>query len=60
MSEQYKGLLKDGTLTFGSLSLKTDSQKERKRILKEYKRLSGAVKLVKVYDDGPCYEEVII
>ena len=60
MSEQYKGIKKDGTLTFGSLSLKTDSQKERKRILKEYKRLSGAVKLVKVYDDGPCYEEVII
>jgi hypothetical protein len=61
MSEQYKGLKQDGTLTFGTLSLKSNNRKERESILKEYLSLSGAVKLVKVHgDEGPCYEEVNI
>ena len=60
MSEQYKGLKQDGTLTLGTLLLKSDNRKEKESILKEYLELSGAVKLVKVYDEGPCYEEVII
>lgn len=61
MNEQFKGLKSDGTLTKGSLSLKSNNKKERNSILKEYLFLSGAEKLIKVYgDDGPCYEEVII
>ena len=60
MSEHYQGVKEDGTLTLGFLSLKTNSKRERESILKEYLKLSGAVKLVKVYDNGPCYEEVTI
>lgn len=61
MSEQYRGIKEDGTLTMGCLSLKSNNHKERESILKEYLYLSGAVKLVKVYGaEGPCYEEVII
>lgn len=61
MKEQYKGLKKNGALTCGSLVLETSSQKEKERILKEYKSLSGAVKLIKVYDgERKCYEEVPI
>ena len=60
MTEQYKGVKSDGTLTYGSLHLQTSNKKERARILKEYKFLCGAEKLVKVYDNGDCYEEVTI
>ena len=61
MREQYKGLKADGTLTCGSLFLETNSQKEKQRVLKEYKSLSGAKKLIKVHDGvQECYEEVTI
>ena len=61
MREQYKGLKADGTLTCGSLVLETNSQKEKQRVLKEYKSLSGAEKLILVYDgENECYEEVIL
>ena len=61
MNEEFKGVKKDGSLMAGSLSLKSNSKKERDSILKEYLFLSGAEKLVKVYgEDGPCYEEVSI
>ena len=61
MREQYKGLKKDGTLTYGCLVLETNSQKEKERILKDYKHLSGAEKLILVYDgENECYEEVIL
>ena len=61
MSEQYKGLQEDGTLTFGSLLLNSNNREERETILKEYLSLTGAVKLIKVHGhDGPCYEEVTI
>ena len=58
MNEQYKGLKEDGTLTFGTLHLKSNNRKERESILKEYLSLCGGTKLIKVYDNGPCYEEV--
>lgn len=59
MNEQYKGLKEDGTLTFGTLHLKSNNRKERESILKEYLNLSGAVKLVKVHDgEMVCYVEV--
>lgn len=62
MREQYKGLKKDGTLSNGSLVLESENtSKEKQRVLKEYKSLSGAVKLIMVYDgENECYEEVII
>ena len=61
MREQYRAIKKDGTLTMGSLLLEASSQKEKKRVLKEYKSLSGAAKLVKVWDgEQECYEEVKI
>lgn len=61
MRKQYKGVKEDGTLLAGSLLLDTTSKKERERILKDYKHLSGAVKLILVYDgERECYEEVII
>ena len=61
MREQYKGLKKDGTLINGSLLLDTNNRKERERILKDYKHLSGAEKLILVYDgERECYEEVIL
>ena len=61
MREQYKGVKEDGTLSCGSLLLESSSKKERESILKEYLSLSGAVKLVKVYDgERECYEEVTI
>ena len=61
MPEKYKGLNQDGSLTYGTLHLKSNNKKERESILKEYLNLSGAVKLVRVYgQDGPCYEEVNI
>lgn len=62
MREQYKGLKKDGTLSNGSLVLESENtSKEKQRVLKEYKSLSGAVKLIMVYDgEKECYEEVII
>ena len=59
MREQYKGVRKDGTLNPGSLLLDATNKKEKQRVLKEYKHLSGAVKLVMVYDgERECYEEV--
>ena len=61
MSEQYKGVKEDGSLTNGCLVLKSNSKKERESILKEYLSISGSVKLIKVHGhDGPCYEEIII
>ena len=61
MSGQYKGVKPDGTLTAGTLVLKSDSKKERESILKEYLSISGSVKLIKIHgQDGPCYEEVNI
>lgn len=61
MREQYRAIKKDGTLTIGSLLLEASSQKEKKRVLKEYKSLAGAAKLVKVWDgEKECYEEVKI
>lgn len=62
MREQYKGLKKDGTLIYGSLLLEAENNpKEKQRVLKEYKHLAGAVKLIKVYDgEKSCYEEVAI
>ena len=61
MSEQYKGVKEDGTLTSGTLVLNANSKKERESILKEYLNLSGAIKLIKVHGQGgPCYEEVNI
>ena len=57
--EHYKGVKEDGTLTPGSLLLDATNQKEKQRVLKEYKFLSGAVKLIRVYDgEKECYEEV--
>ena len=59
MREQYKGVKEDGTLSCGSLLLDSTSKKERESILKEYLSISGAVKLIKVYDgEKKCYEEV--
>ena len=59
MTEKYKGLNQDGSLTYGTLHLNSNNRKERESILKEYLSLCGAVKLVRVYgQDGPCYEEV--
>ena len=59
--EHYKGVKEDGTLTPGSLLLDATNQKEKQRVLKEYKFLSGAVKLIMVYDgEKECYEEVPI
>lgn len=59
MKEHYKGVKEDGTLINGSLFLDSRNKKERESILKEYLSLSGAVKLVKVYDgERECYEEV--
>ena len=61
MREQYKGVKEDGTLLAGSLLLDTNNRKEMERILKDYKHLSGAEKLILVYDgERECYEEVII
>ena len=61
MKEHYKGVKEDGTLINGSLFLDSRNKKERESILKEYLSLSGAVKLVKVYDgERECYEEVTI
>ena len=62
MREQYKGLKKDGTLICGSLLLEAENNpKEKQRVLKEYKHLAGAVKLIMVYDgENECYEEVLI
>ena len=61
MKEHYKGVKEDGTLINGSLFLDSRNKKERESILKEYLSLSGAVKLVKVYDgERECYEEVPI
>jgi len=61
MREQYKGVKEDGTLICGSLLLDSTTRKEKQRVLKEYKFLSGAEKLVKVYDgEKECYEEVTI
>ncbi len=61
MKEHYKGVKEDGTLINGSLFLDSRNKKERESILKEYLSLSGAVKLVKVYDgEAECYEEVTI
>ena len=61
MSEQYKGVKEDGTLTAGTLVIKTDRRKEKEAILKEYLEISGSVKLIKVYGrEGECYEEVNI
>ena len=59
MREHYKGVKEDGTLTCGSLLLDSTNKKEKQRVLKEYKRLSGAEKLILVYDgEKECYEEV--
>ena len=59
MREHYKGVKEDGTLTNGSLLLDATSKKEKQRVLKEYKFLSGAVKLILVHDgENECYEEV--
>lgn len=61
MREQYKGVKEDGTLLAGSLLLDSSNRKEKQRVLKEYKHLSGAEKLILVYDgEKECYEEVII
>lgn len=61
MSEHYKGVKEDGTLITGSLLLDTKNRKERERVLKEYKHLSGAKKIIKIFDgEKECYEEVII
>ena len=61
MREHYKGVKKDGTLINGSLLLDSSNRKEKQRVLKEYKHLCGAVKLIMVYDgENECYEEVII
>ena len=61
MKEHYKGVKEDGTLISGSLFLDSRNKKERESILKEYLSLSGAVKLIKVYDgERECYEEVPI
>ena len=61
MREHYKGVKKDGTLINGSLLLDSSNRKEKQRVLKEYKHLSGAVKLIMVYDgENECYEEVSI
>ncbi len=61
MKEHYKGVKEDGTLISGSLFLDSRNKKERESILKEYLSLSGAVKLIKVYDgERECYEEVTI
>lgn len=61
MREHYKGVKEDGTLLTGSLLLDTNNSKERERILKDYKHLSGAEKLILVYDgEKECYEEVLI
>ena len=61
MREHYKGVNEDGTLLTGSLLLDTNNRKERERILKDYKHLSGAEKLILVYDgEKECYEEVIL
>lgn len=59
MREHYKGIRKDGTVLFGSLLLDTENKKEKHRVLKEYKMLAGAEKLVKIFDgENECYEEV--
>ena len=61
MREQYKGVKEDGTLLAGSLLLDSSNRKEKQRVLKEYKHLSGAEKLILVYDgENECYEEVIL
>lgn len=62
MREQYKGLKKDGPLSNGSLVIEAgNTSKEKQRVLKEYKHLSGAEKLIMVYDgEKECYEEVSI
>lgn len=61
MREHYKGVKEDGTLLTGFLLLDTSNRKEKQRVLKEYKHLCGAVKLILVYDgERECYEEVII
>ncbi|MBO7444716.1 MAG: hypothetical protein J6T69_07870 [Methanobrevibacter sp.] len=61
MKEQFKGQKEDGTLMSGVLLLESNSKKEREAVLKEYKFLSGAVKLIRVYDGmNECYEEVNI
>lgn len=61
MREQYKGVKEDGTLICGSLLLDSTTRKEKQRVLKEYKFLSGAEKLILVYDgERECYEEVIL
>ena len=61
MREHYKGVKEDGTLLTGSLLLDTNNRKEKQRVLKEYKHLSGAEKLILVYDgERECYEEVIL
>jgi len=61
MREHYKGVKEDGTFLTGSLLLDTNNSKERERILKDYKHLSGAEKLIRVYDgENECYEEVLI
>lgn len=61
MREHYKGVKEDGTLLTGSLLLDTNNRKEKQRVLKEYKHLSGAEKLILVYDgEKECNEEVII
>ena len=61
MREHYKGVKEDGTLLTGSLLLDSSNRKEKQRVLKEYKHLSGAEKLILVYDgEKECYEEVIL
>lgn len=61
MRKHYKGVKEDGTLHAGSLLVDTNNRKERERILKEYKHLSGAEKLILVHDgEKECYEEVIL
>lgn len=62
MKEKYKGLKADGTLTCGSLVIESENtSKEKQHVLKEYKSLSGAKKLIKVHDGvQECYEEVIL
>ena len=61
MREHYKGVKEDGTLLTGSLLRDTNNRKEKQRVLKEYKHLSGAEKLILVYDgERECYEEVIL
>ena len=59
--EHYQGFDCDGCST-GIFIVNEKDPKQRRKEIKEYMKLSGAVQMVKIWTarGGECYEEVVI